>query len=196
MTKIDRRLASAVQETFSVRFLAALLGVIAMVVLTALGASIRIPLPFTPVPITLQTFFVLLSGGLLGRRLGPLSQGGYIFLGSLGVPFFAGGGGHLHILGPTGGYLIGFVIASWAVGRLMDSGEELSFWKVLLAMACGSAVIYLVGSFHLALLAGVTAKQALFMGVLPFVPGDVAKMLAASLICWKFSARLDRISPR
>jgi biotin transport system substrate-specific component len=130
---------------------------------------------------------------LLGRRLGPLSQGGYVVLGVFGVPLLAGGGGHLHILGPTGGYLMGFVVASWIVGRSLDSGEGLSFLKVLLAMAFASLVIYLLGALHLALVVNVELRKAIFMGVLPFIPGDTLKLLAASLLYWKLNRRLKQV---
>lgn len=189
---LERPAPVAKQEVGVARFIYALIGVSGFIVLTAVGALIRIPLPFTPVPITLQTFFVLLSGALLGRRLGPLSQGGYVCLGVFGVPLFAGGSGYLHILGPTGGYLIGFIVASWIVGRLLDSGKGLSFIRVLLVMAFASLVIYLLGTLHLALVVNVGFRKAIFMGVLPFIPGDTLKLLAAALLYWKFNRRLSQ----
>jgi biotin transport system substrate-specific component len=195
---MDRKLLSrpvsvAKEEVVTTSLIYALIGVGGFILLTALGALIRIPLPFTPVPITLQTFFVLLSGALLGRRLGPLSQGGYVLLGSFGVPLLAGGGGYLHILGPTGGYLIGFIVASWIVGKLLDSGQGLSFVKVLLVMAFASLIIYLLGALHLALVVNVGLRKAVLMGVLPFIPGDTLKLLAAALLYWKFNRRLNQV---
>ncbi|UCD70867.1 MAG: biotin transporter BioY [Syntrophobacterales bacterium] len=184
------------EEAVAARFIYILIGVTGFIVLTAVGAFIRIPLPFTPVPLTLQTLFVLLSGALLGRRFGPLSQGGYVFLGSFGVPLFAGGGGFLHILGPTGGYLIGFIVASWIVGRLLDSGKGLFFTRILLVMAFASLVIYLLGALHLALVVNVGFRKAIFMGVLPFIPGDTLKLLAAALLYWRFNGRLNQVFPR
>ncbi len=192
----ERTAPIAREEAVAARFIYALIGVSAFIFLTAVGALIRIPLPFTPVPLTLQTFFVLLSGALLGRRLGPLSQGGYVCLGVFGVPLFAGGGGYLHILGPTGGYLIGFIVASWIVGRLLDSGKGLPFIKVLPVMALASLVIYLLGTVHLALVVNVGLRKAIFMGVLPFIPGDTLKVLAAAVLYWRFNGRLSKLFPR
>lgn len=188
---LNRSVSVAKEEVVTTRLIYAFIGVAGFIFLTALGALIRIPLPFTPVPITLQTFFVLLSGALLGRRLGPLSQGGYVFLGSFGVPLFAGGGGYLHILGPTGGYLIGFIMASWIVGRSLDSGKGVTFFKVLLVMSFAFLVIYLLGALHLALVVNVGFRRAIFMGVFPFIPGDALKLLAAALCYWKFNRRLN-----
>jgi len=198
---MDERLSErpapvAKEEAVVTRFIFALIGVSGFILLTAVGALIRIPLPFTPVPVTLQTFFVLLSGAILGRRLGPLSQGGYVCLGVFGVPLFAGGGGYLHILGPTGGYLIGFIVASWIVGRLLDSGKGLSFIKVSLVMAFASLVIYLLGALHLALVVNTGLRKAILMGVLPFISGDTLKLLVAAVLYWRFSGRLNKLFPR
>jgi biotin transport system substrate-specific component len=116
-----------------------------------------------------------------------------VLLGSFGVPLLAGGGGYLHILGPTGGYLIGFIVASWIVGKLLDSGQGLSFVKVLLVMAFASLIIYLLGALHLALVVNVGLRKAVLMGVLPFIPGDTLKLLAAALLYWKFNRRLNQV---
>jgi len=92
-------------------------GVATFVILTAVSAKVKIPLPFTPVPITLQVFFVLLSGSVLGSNLGALSQGIYIFLGLIGLPVWSGeGSGWQYFFGPTGGYLVGFIAAAYVVG--------------------------------------------------------------------------------
>jgi biotin transport system substrate-specific component len=192
----ERPAPLAKEEVVVTRFILALIGVSGFILLTAVGSLIRIPLPFTPVPVTLQTFFVLLSGAILGRRLGPLSQGGYVCLGVFGVPLFAGGGGYRHILGPTGGYLIGFIVASWIVGRLLDSGKGLSFIKVSLVMALASLVIYLLGALHLALFVNAGLRKAILMGVLPFIPGDTLKLLVAAVLYWRFSRRLNKLFPR
>jgi len=96
-------------------------------------------------------------------------------------------------MGPTGGYLIGFIVASWIVGKLLDSGKGLSFIKVLLVMACASLIIYLLGTLHLALVINVGFRKAISMGVLPFIPGDTLKLLAAALLYWRFNRRLNHI---
>ena len=102
------------------RRVCAVIGVGGFILSTALGAYARIYLPFTPVPITLQTFFVLLSGAVLGKKLGGISQAGYVILGGIGLPLFAGMGGIEYLFGPTGGYLIGFIVASWVIGKMLE----------------------------------------------------------------------------
>jgi biotin transport system substrate-specific component len=99
-------------------------------------------------------------------------------------------------LGPTGGYLIGFIVASWIVGRLLDSGKGLPFITVLPVMALASLVIYLLGTLHLALVVNVGLRKAISMGVLPFIPGDTLKVLAAAVLYWRFSGRLSKLFPR
>jgi len=163
------------------RVTAATLGVLAFAVMTALGAHVRIALPFTPVPITLQTLFVVLAGASLGPVLGPASQGLYILAGGLGLPVFAGGvGGWLHLVqGPTGGYLLGFLAATGLTGWMIRR-RGARFWGILLSLAAGNAVIYLCGMVWLALVLGVSLERAVTLGVLPFLAGDAAKLCAAA----------------
>ena len=114
------------RELISDKGLCRLLAVGVFIALTTLSAFVRIPLPFTPVPLTLQTFFVLLSGALLGRQLGAFAQAAYMFLGLTGQQVFTGTGcGSLYLLGPTGGYIIGFVLAAFFAGSFLD--KENSF---------------------------------------------------------------------
>jgi len=170
------------------------IGVCSFIVVTALGAFVRVPLPFTPVPITLQTFFVLLAGAALGRRLGMISQTGYITLGGLGLPIFAGAtGGFTRLLGPTGGYLLGFIVAAWAVGRLIEFKKRPDLGWIVFSMLVGSLSIYLLGMVQLALVTQCGIKGALYMGVLPFIPGDTLKLLAAALLYRKFEGRFKII---
>ena len=96
------------------------LGIVTFTLLTVLGAYIRLPLPFTPVPITAQTFFVFLSGLCLGKRWASISQIAYLLLGVGGLSVFTGGGGFFYLVGPTGGYLFGFIVASWVIGRFIE----------------------------------------------------------------------------
>lgn len=155
--------------------------------LMAVLAQVRMTLLFTPVPITGQTFGVLLVGALLGSRLGAASLTLYIAEGLAGLPFFAGGGaGPAHLLGPTGGYLLGFVAAAFVVGRLCESGLERRFRTALLPFVAGSLVIYLCGAAWLAAFVG--AQKALTLGVWPFLVGDVLKALGAACLlptAWK-----------
>lgn len=163
------------------RVAATTLGVLAFAVMTALGAHVRIALPFTPVPITLQTLFVALAGASLGPALGPMSQGLYILAGGLGLPIFAGGvGGWLHLVqGPTGGYLLGFLAATGLTGWMIRRREARVSW-ILLSMAAGHAVIYLCGTVWLALVLGVSLERAVTLGALPFLAGDAAKLCVAA----------------
>ena len=151
------------------------------VILMVLGAYVRIPLFFTPVPITLQTFFVLLAGAMLGRKWGALSQLTYLFLGLSGLPVFQGyGAGAAHIFGPTGGYLIGFVFASYVVGYLLQQRKDAGIFRILASMAVGLVVIYAFGITWLKLLLGTDLSTAFILGLYPFLPGAVVKLIAAS----------------
>ncbi len=146
---------------------------------TGLGAQLRIPLPFTPVPITLQTFFVLSSGVALGPVWGSLSQLFYLLLGIAGFPYFAGfSAGVKTMLGPTGGYLLGFLIASYIVGLLAQKGK---ISRTYLAMLIGEITILFLGTTWLSFVQSLSLSQALVKGVLPFLPGDAVKILAGGV---------------
>ena len=155
----------------------------------AVFAQIRIPLPFTPVPLTGQTFAVLLAGAALGAKRGAASLALYTLLGALGLPFFAGGASGLaYMSGPTLGYLVGFVAAAFAMGLLAERGLERSVRTSLVPFLAGTLVIYLFGAGWLAVLFGV--EQALALGVLPFLVGDAIKLLFAALalpVAWKLA---------
>jgi len=154
--------------------------------MTCLGAFIYIPLPFTPVPLTLQTLFVLLSGAFLGKRGGALSQGFYILMGSIGLPIWAGGGSGLSRLwGPTGGYLLAFPMAAWIVGLILEGEDPPAWGRIWAAMALGSLMIYGLGLVQLSVWLHCGLKRALVLGVLPFLPGDLVKLAVAGLICRK-----------
>ncbi len=161
---------------------AKIIGCSIFVVLTAIGAYIRIPLFFTPVPITLQTFVVLLSGVVLGKKLGPVSQIAYISLGAFGLPVFQGYGyGISHILGPTGGYLFGFIAASYIAGHLVkDRTAEKGMAKIFLTMITALAVVYFFGVMWLKLFLGTNLSSTLILGLYPFIPGEVVKVITAS----------------
>ena len=167
--------------------------VASFIIMTALGAYVRIPLPFTPVPITLQTFFVLLCGAMLGRKLGVFAQLSYVALGAFGAPLFQGyGAGLSHLLGPTGGYLIGFIAASFLVGTLLENKPGSSrFFRILFAMSCGLFAIYACGIAWLKMGYGVSFTKAVHIGFMPFVPGAVIKLIAASWVYSKIKARTD-----
>jgi len=151
-------------------------------ILIALSAQVRLPLPFSPVPVTGQTFAVLLLGALLGRWRGAATVLAYLGEGVAGLPFFAGGGaGPAYVVGPTGGYLAGFLVAAWATGWLAERGWNRGILRVAAAMAIGSAAILGLGALWLANFVG--TDRAFAAGVVPFLVGDAAKIaLAAALL--------------
>lgn len=164
---------------------------LAFSLVTALSARIAVPLPFSPVPLTGQTFGVLLTGALLGSRLGALALLLYLAEGASGLPFFAGGAcGPARFLGPTGGYLVASPLAAALVGWLATRGWDRRPLTMLAAMLLGSLVIYALGAGWLVHFLGVEA--ALVKGALLFLPGDAVKaLLAAGLLPlgWKWMGR-------
>ncbi len=163
------------------------------VVFISLGAFVRIPLPFTPVPITLQTFFVLLSAGLLGRRLSVTAQTSYIFLGALGLPIFTGASSGLsYLVSPTAGYLLGFILAALFTGAFLKLAGDNP--RLILAAFCvSSAVILLTGSIWLKISLNISLAQALFIGFMPFIAGDFLKAIAAAVLYSKLKTRAGQI---
>jgi biotin transport system substrate-specific component len=153
--------------------------VIGFALLTWAGARISVPLPFTPVPGTLQTLAVLMAGGLLGARAGAASQIVYLMMGMAGLPVFAlPGAGPAYLLGPTGGYLIGFVIAAWTTGMMSVRVRSLGLPGAFLAYLAGSVAIYFCGLTWLAIFMGGDLAGALKAGLAPFVLFDLAKIVA------------------
>lgn len=147
---------------------------------TAALAQVSIPLPFSPVPITGQTFAVLLVGAALGSKRGATSMLLYIAEGALGLPFFAGGASGLHVLvGATAGYLLGFVIAAFAIGWCAERGWDRRFRTSILIFIAGSLIIYLFGVAWLAFVLG-SLQKAIIAGLLPFLIGDAIKLLGAA----------------
>lgn len=148
-----------------------------------LTARVSIPLPGTPVPISGQTLGVLVAGGALGLRRGLAATAVYVLLGVVGLPFFAEGKGGLSVIwGATGGYLVGFVVASALVGRLAELGWDRRFLASVGACALGNLVIYLVGVSWLAAVTGSDLETAFQQGVAPFLLGDVLKLVLAAAV--------------
>lgn len=163
-----------------VGFLRDALLVVGASLLTAAAARVALPLPWSPVPLTGQTFAVLLGGAVLGARRGALAQALYLAQGALGLPVFAAGlGGAQVFAGPTGGFLLAFPLAAAVVGLCAERGWDRRFGTTLAAMLLGSAVILLSGTALLARF--VPAERLLAAGALSFVPGDVVKAVAAAL---------------
>ena len=158
---------------------------------TALAAQVSIPLPFTPVPLTLQTFAVLAGAAALGAERAVIAQVLYITLAVAGVPVLAGGAsGHEVVVGATGGYLIGFVLASYVVGRILSNGASTKSGKTALAFLAGSVLIYALGAPWLAFTTGNTITWAVVNGVVPFLVGDLIKAVAAGAVlplAWKIA---------
>ncbi|HDP70315.1 MAG TPA: biotin transporter BioY [Actinobacteria bacterium] len=151
--------------------------------LTAVGALMVIPLPFSPVPVTLQVFFVLFAGALLGSKLGAVSQIVYVFLGCLGLPVFAGGtSGFGVLIGPTGGYIFGFILAAYVIGKLTEKKPRLYYFGILAALIVGVLIIYLAGVLQLMMVAKLNFSKAFFVGVLPFIGVDLIKAVLVSFL--------------
>jgi biotin transport system substrate-specific component len=160
---------------------------------TAVGAYIIIPVP--PVPITLQTFFLYLSAALLGGRLAALSQFIYLLLGIIGLPVFSGGKAGLGILfGPTGGYLIGFLVGAFIIGKMVELRERPGLIWIILSMVSGTIVVYLFGVIQLSLVAKLTLIKSISAGIIPFLIGDVLKIIIASAITLKVRDKIKTFS--
>jgi len=139
-----------------------------------LSGRIAIPLWFTPVPLITQDMVILLSSILLGARRGSAATFAFLAQGALGMPVFAhGAGGFQHFFGPTGGYLIGFLVASFVAGLIAEKRKTLG--NSLLAFSVGSAIIFLCGATYLSTFIG--WQKALLLGVAPFIVGNTFKML-------------------
>ncbi|MGB9867201.1 MAG: biotin transporter BioY [Bacillota bacterium] len=150
---------------------------------TAALSLLRIPLPGTPVPITGQSLGPMLSGIILGRKYGALSQIVYLLLGAVGLPVFAGGrGGPGVLFGPSGGYLWGFVLGAWVTGYLFEKLQPTSFMGAFCCTVIGGIlVVYCLGIIQLCIVAKLSLKAALLAGALPFIPGDLFKAAVAAV---------------
>lgn len=152
------------------------IGVVVFAIATALSAKVQVVLPGTPIPFTFQPLLVLLSGALLGARLGAASQVLYLAAGAIGIPAFAFGGGAAYLLGPTGGYLLAYPLAALTVGALMGPG----YLRALGAMLAGLAIIYAGGIAWLGAVFG--PESVIAMGLTPFVVADLVKVLVGVVV--------------
>jgi biotin transporter BioY len=151
-----------------------------------LSAQVKVYLPISPVPITGQTFAVLMLAALLGSRLGVLAVIAYLAEGIAGLPVFAGGIGLAALIGPTGGYLVGFIAVAYVVGRLAEMGWDRRVSTTILAMLAGEFVLYTFGVCWLAIMTNI--RTALVIGLYPFIVGDILKIAFAAAVLpagWK-----------
>ena len=167
--------------------------VLAAVALTAACAQISIHVPGLTVPITGQTFAVLLSGAALGANRGAAGQLLYVAMGLVGLPFYADGAHGLDVVwGATGGYLVAFPIAAWVTGKLAEARYDRTPWKALPAFTIGSLIVFAIGVPWLAVSADISLAKAIELGFVPFIPGGIVKaVLAAGLLptAWKLVGR-------
>jgi len=164
--------------------------VLSSAILTGISAKLKIEIGV--VPITMQTFTVLLSGAILGSKRGVASQLTYLLMGLTGVSWFSRGGGIQYILSPTFGYIIGFVFAAYFVGWLCEKGFDRKIKTAILAMLFGNILIYIPGLFWLARFIGF--GKVLAAGLYPFIIGDLLKILLAGLVLpmgWKLIKKIE-----
>lgn len=167
--------------------------------LTAVGAYIKVPIPY--VPFTLQVLFVFFAGSLLGSKLGLLSQVVYILTGLVGIPIFAKGGGPSYILQPTFGYLIGFALGAYVIGKLISKIEQKKFIHYLAANLAGLSVVYIIGVaylyFNLNFIVGksFSLMTAIKTGFLVPIPGDLFLAIIAALISQKVLTQVRSALP-
>jgi biotin transport system substrate-specific component len=172
---------SAKRRTIASITLVALFGA-----LTAAGTFVSIPLPFSPVPIVLQNLFALLAGLILGPFLGAAAVGLYLIAGIIGAPVFAGAaGGIVHIIGPTGGFLAGYLLAAFTAGLIVGkprSGIKTPVWRIIIAALAGLLIVYVPGVIRLKFALDAGWGTALAAGFIPFIIGDAIKGVIAVLI--------------
>jgi len=171
-----------------------LIGILTFVIMVTAGAFIYMPLPFTPVPITLQTFFVLLCAAFLKPKDSITALLSYMVLGVAGVPVFSGAlGGMAKFLGPTGGYIAGFIFAVFPISFLLEEGEKqqrAGFIRVAIAFSLGVLTIYLFGGLWLAFTMRFSFEQVLALGIMPFIAGDAFKLFFAAVLYSKANNRI------
>ncbi|HBC96107.1 MAG TPA: biotin transporter BioY [Clostridium sp.] len=159
--------------------------------ITAILAQISIPLPFTPVPITMQVFAVYLSAMILGSRLGTMSQLIYLLVGAIGLPVFASFTGGFQILaGPNGGYLISYLLIAYLIGKISEKGSN---HIISIVALMGTLVIcYAAGTIWFHFVTNIPIKKAIFLCVFPFIPLDVIKVVVAYIVGIKVRGALLR----
>ena len=162
--------------------------------LTAVGAFIKIPIPY--VPLTLQTLMVMFAGLVLGSRRGALSQVLYLTIGLIGLPIFAQGGGPGYVLQPSFGFLVGFIPGAYIIGKIVEKEAVLKFPRILTGLLLGQAAIYLIGISYLYFIFNfiihkpLSLSATLTIGLLVFIPGDIIKTIVAAAVLVPIRRRL------
>lgn len=165
--------------------------------LTAVGAFIKIPLPI--VPFTLQYFFCALGAMILGSKKGALSQSLYVLMGLIGIPIFTQGGGIQYIFNLTFGYLIGFILGAFVIGKITENTKKITNIKILIACILGLIIIYLLGVIHMYIIYNfylgevVGIWKIINIGILAFLPGDLILSLMISIVGVKVIPVLRRL---
>lgn len=157
-------------------------------------APVSVPLGFTPIPVTMGLFVIIMAGILLGPSRGSLCVAIYILLGAIGLPVFSGYmGGIQKIFGPTGGYILGYILLVWICGYFTEyfSGKR---YMCFLGIILGTSVCYVFGTIWMSLQLQISFVEALWLGVIPFLPVDILKMFLAVMICCPIRSRLIRES--
>jgi len=164
--------------------------------LTAIGGWCTVQVPFSPVPYTLQTFFVLFSGFILGPRGGAMSQVIYLLMGCVGIPVFSGfSAGPGALIGPTGGFLIGFIPASMLCGLYIRKYPGAHAPGIFLAGFAALVLMYLPGTLWLSLYLSSGVHKALATAVIPFLPGDLIKLILCTLMVMKMRTLMGKPLP-
>ena len=163
-----------------------------LVALLSVSSYINIPLPFTPIVITAQTVVINLIGLILEPAQTMIATGTWILLGTIGIPVFSGGSGGLgKLFGPTGGYILGCFFAAMVISKWKGKRKQM-FRYCVVTIILGMPIIYLIGTIYMKILTGLNWKVALGYGVLPFIPGDIAKCIIASIV----AAALNKALPK
>ncbi|RGF27269.1 biotin transporter BioY [Mediterraneibacter faecis] len=164
-----------------------------MTAVTCVLGPLSIPLPFSPVPISLTNFAIFLAIFVLGMKNGTISFIIYLLLGAVGVPVFSSFRGGLQVLaGPTGGYLIGFIFLALIMGFALDHFDR-KLVPTIIGMIIGMVVCYAFGTVWLAKLLSLSFKEGLMMGVIPYLAGDVAKIIIAAIVGPKLYGATQKI---
>lgn len=160
--------------------------------ITGVTSGIIIPLPFTPIPMTLATLAVMLTGGLLGSKYGSISMIVYVLLGAFGAPVFSGyTGGFGKLIGPTGGYILGYILTAFIIGIIIEKiNKKNSFYINIIAMGIGISTCYILGTLWFMISTNTPLWASLVSCVFPFLIGDVLKIVAGAMLIKKLRPAL------